>query len=1470
MPHMLICAVHKEKRVCAGYREKRVNMGENRKLARHLSPVSVWAFALGTAIGWGSLVVTSNTYLVQAGPLGTTLGLIVGAAIMLLIGWNYSYMMRCYPEAGGAYAFTKETFGYDQGFLTAWFLMVTYLAVLWANATSLPLFSRIFLGGIFRFGRMYEIFGYDVYIGEAILSAAALLVIGFLCIRFSHVSVLLMTMLGGVFSIAIVVCFVCAIAGGGSAQMTPAFVPEAAAISQVVKIAVISPWAFIGFESISHLTEEFDFERARVRRIVLISVVSTTVLYILVTLLSVTAYPEQYGSWLEYIRDLDQLEGIEALPPFYAAYRYMGDAGIWLLMMALLALVISSLIGNMTALSRLIYSMGKDRIVPERFAKLNRYSVPGNAIGLVVAVSCVIPLVGRTAIGWIVDVTTIGATLVYGLVSASCARMAARSGSKREKWTGIIGTLLMICFGAYILVPNLVAKGSMARETYFLFIVWSVLGFIFFRYILSKDREKRFGSSIIVWVALLSLVLFIALIWMRQSMIDANDQMLLNVRAHYEEEEEGSARLEDERYIEQQMDEMEQANNQSMMMTMVMFVFALAIMLTNHSYMQRRSRESELLANTDPMTGVKNKHAYLVRERELTVALKEQRVPDFAIVVCDVNGLKKINDTYGHKAGDEYIRSACKMVCEIFSHSPVYRIGGDEFAVILTGRDYDMRKELTALLHDQSVDHIKNGGAVISGAVSEFRPETDNDVHEVFERADALMYEEKRLLKSLGAVTRDDESDAQEAAQAQDQGLSILNLRKDILIVEDQVINQELLGAALEEEYEILYASDGDQALEMIQEYRDELALVLLDLQMPKKNGMEVLRIVKADPSLKDLPIIVLTADQDAEVECLKAGAADFIPKPYPMWEIIQARVNKVIELSENRDLVHSTERDSVTRLFNTEYFMRYVRLHDQHYQEKVMDAIVLDVNHFHMINERYGKQYADGVLRRIGERVRQVARKIDGLGCRRGADTFLIYCPHRDDYKELLEKFSVGLSGEDSSQDRVRLRMGVYSMVDKHIDIERRFDRAKNAADTVKGSVSNPIGIYDEKMHESAILRERLVEDFRSSITEGCFDVYYQPKFDIRPDKPVLSSAEALVRWNHPEMGLISPGDFIPLLEENGLILELDKYVWRKTAAQIREWKEHFGYAVPVSVNVSRIDMLMPDLKSIFMQILEENGLTTEDIILEITESAYTGDSEQVISTARELRGMGMGFRIEMDDFGTGYSSLGMLSNLPIDALKLDMTFVRSAFGENKDVRMIELIIDIASYLHVPVVAEGVETEEQYRVLKAMGCDLVQGYYFSRPVPSKEFCRFLEERGAEGPVPVQRSARTYMSISGALAGEYEHIYYVDTVTDYYLEFGQGQGGELQILPGGKDFFRDALGSLVESAAEHDRGKLLETLNKENLMSWPGREETIVVPYLRKDGTKQRLYCLQTIRTRGSDDHHVVIGVRPDHGSADE
>lgn len=1429
------------------------------KLGGGLRPFNAWAFALGTAVGWGSLVVTANSYLGQAGPMGSVLGIVLGTLIMLIIGRNYAYMMRIHPDPGGAYTYSREVFGYDHGFLTGWFLTLTYLAVLWANATSIPLFTRYFLGGVLQIGRMYTIFGYDVYFGETLVTIAAIVGTALLCMRNHRLTTALMTGLVCVFCAGITGVFIASMLGL-KIPIEPHYIPDASALGQIVKIAVITPWAFIGFESISHRTEEFTFPHRKIFKVMVVALIATGLLYAFVTLLSVTAYPERYGSWLEYIRDRGNLSGIEAIPAFYAAHHYLGDGGVWLLMASLLALILTSLIGNTTCLSRLFYAQSLDGILPKKISELNDQGVPANAMKFIAAVSIIIPFVGRTAIGWIVDVTTIGATLIYGFVSAATFKTAKSRRDTIEKWTGVIGLGLMIAFGLYILLPNLVSYGSMERETYFLFVVWSVLGFLFFRYILRNDKEKRFGSSVVVWIALLSLVLLISLIWMRQSMIVANDQMMDRITAYYAEIGDAT-RMADEAYIVQQANWLDGQNTRTLLMAIVMFSIAVAMMFSNHAYLSRRANESEQAANVDPMTGVKSKHAYLKKERDINESIVNGTAKAFAVAVCDVNGLKKINDTLGHKAGDEYICKASKLICEIFKHSPVYRTGGDEFVVVLTDRDYAVRKELMKVLHDRSVDHISTNGVVVSGGLSTFAAGEDASFHQVFERADALMYEEKQLLKGLGSITRDEgpEDDEKPMDEA-----SILDVRKKVLVVEDDQVNRMMLGNIIEADYEVLYAEDGIEALQLAESHKGELALMLLDLQMPRMNGLEVLKAVKKDRDLRTLPIIVLTADQEAELECLKIGAVDFIPKPYPAWEIVKARVDRCVELSESRETIKSTERDGLTKLYNIDYFLRYVSLYDQHYPEMAMDAVVVDINQFHMLNERYGKVYGDEILRKIGERIRQAARKVGGVGCRQGADTFLLYCPFCEDYAPLMEQLAADVAVDKSAADRVRLRMGVYSQVDKTLDIERRFDRAKMAADAVKGGQSKAIGVYDAALHEAALFRDRLLEDFNGSIENRRFKVYFQPKFDIRPDKPVLSSAEALVRWDHPELGMISPAMFIPLLEESGMILDLDRFVWREAAARIREWKDKYGFAVPVSVNVSRIDMLNPNLKGIFSEILNACDLGTEDFMLEITESAYTGESDQVLSTARDLRGMGMGFRIEMDDFGTGYSSLGMLTKLPIDALKLDMSFVRSAFGQTRNVRLIELIIDIADYLRVPVVAEGVETEEQLTALKALGCDYVQGYYFSKPVPAQEFERFLVERGRESAEITPEVRTSFKSVTEALSKDFESVYYIDTRTDYYLEFHTGSRGGLEIRPGGTDFFRDAPLKLLEGVAEEDVERVRDALCKDKLALPSGGEASTVLSYRCTRGGALKPYSLQTIPAREGDDHHLVIGVRPE------
>ena len=555
----------------------------------------------------------------------------------------------------------------------------------------------------------------------------------------------------------------------------------------------------------------------------------------------------------------------------------------------------------------------------------------------------------------------------------------------------------------------------------------------------------------------------------------------------------------------------------------------------------------------------------------------------------------------------------------------------------------------------------------------------------------------------------------------------IHKLKRTVLVVDDELINRELLGAILQQKYDVIYAENGRKAIDIVRKIPGRISLVLLDLLMPEVNGYEVLKAMQADPKLRKIPLIVLTSEKDAEVESLQLGATDFIPKPYNMPEVIMARVQRSIELAEDSDIILATETDRLTGLYNKDFFFQYCTKSDVYVPGRQMDAIAVNVSRFHLVNELKGRAFGDKILCALADEIKYFAFQSEGLAGRGGSDLFLVYLPHCDSHRDFLESIS-DATAEIAGEGRINLRMGVYQNVDFSISMEERFDKANIACNTLRKSASEHYALYDSNLHEKELFAEKLIDEMDKALAQKQFKVVYQPKFNIKGEEPRLCSAEALVRWQHPELGMISPGLFIPLFEEHGLISRLDDYIWRDVARQIRLWKDEFGMTVPVSVNVSRIDLLSPNYEKNMLELIRDNSLQPEDMLLEITESAYTENSEHIIGIANSLRARG--FKLEMDDFGSGYSSLNMLASLPIDALKLDMKFVRRICENAKDLRMIQLMIDIAAFLNVPVIAEGVETEEQYRLLKENGCDIIQGYYFSKPLLVEQFTEMIEKEG--------------------------------------------------------------------------------------------------------------------------------------------
>ena len=719
------------------------------KLQPYLSPLAVWALSVGSAIGWGSLVVTSRSYLSQAGPMGSVIGLLIGFAMMLMVSSHYHFLANRYPGTGGLYNYVKFIFGYDRAFLIAWFMFLIYISIFWANATSIPLFARYFLQGIFKKGYLYTIFGYEVYLVETLVTLLVMWLVGLLCMKSKKATARIMVIMVLIFTIGITVCFAAAMSGHSRSGMTmsPAFVPDTNIFRQIVRIAFVSPWAFIGFETVSHSAAEYRFKHSSMFRVLVLSVAVTTALYIFVILLSISAYPEGCSSWLDYISHLDEYEGIAGLPAFYAANYYLGQTGINILMASLLSLVLSSLIGMLRALSRLCYAVAQDSILPERFAELNEKQIPVNTILLVLLVSLPIPFLGRTAIGWIVDTTTIGATMIYGFVSIAVFKASGQEGVKKNRVISGICLFILVAFAVFLLFPSAFSDYTLATETYVLMAVWSLLGLLYFHRVIRKDHARHFGKAIIVWLALLVFIVLMAMTWAERLNEDRENVIIAEISDYMD----GTAdpeilEKEKDEFLAVQLKRLHDADNASVFVIVGLFGLSLVVMLSNYLTMQKWEKkankerdEAKTIALTDPLTGVKSKHAFLLNQKQIDASIHEGTTDEFAVVVCDVNGLKVINETLGHKAGDEYILKASRMVCDIFQHSPVYRTGGDEFVVVLHGRDYLIRKELVLALHDRSVEHISTNEVVISGGLSDYQPGVDSSFHDVFERADALM-----------------------------------------------------------------------------------------------------------------------------------------------------------------------------------------------------------------------------------------------------------------------------------------------------------------------------------------------------------------------------------------------------------------------------------------------------------------------------------------------------------------------------------------------------------------------------------------------------------------------------------------------------------------------------------------------------------------------------------------------------------
>ena len=567
------------------------------KAAPYLTIAGAWALAFGCSVGWGSFVMPGNTFLPLAGPVGSAVGLGLGAVVMLVIAANYHYLMIRFPDAGGTYTYTKKSFGYDHGFLSAWFLILTYVAIIWANATALPLIARTLLGNAFQFGFHYEIAGYHVYMGELMLSVGSLVLGALVCLRrraAERAQILMAVLLFA----GIVICFIPAAFRPGVAEpFRPAFSEKQGALGGTFTVFALAPWAYVGFESICHSAGEAKFGLRHGFRIMAGALLAAGAAYILLNLLSVTALPEGCRTWVDYTENLANQEGLASQPAFFGAFSAIGPAGSAVLGVAALCGIFTGLIGHFIALSRLLVSMAEDGLLPEKMAETDSRQAPRRAILCILLVSVLLPFFGRTAISWIVDVTTVGATIAYAFASASAWKEARKQKNRLFRATGALGMVVSLLFALEFLVPNIVAVKTLATESYLILAAWGILGFVAFRLILKKDSASRLGRSTVAWIVLLGLIIFTSSVWMRQTTDAAIEKSEAAIRQEMKApgEDAGSGDTgSPQDQVRSALTGIDSTLSVSMTVQVLLIIVALAILFDIYSHVQKRERKTEI------------------------------------------------------------------------------------------------------------------------------------------------------------------------------------------------------------------------------------------------------------------------------------------------------------------------------------------------------------------------------------------------------------------------------------------------------------------------------------------------------------------------------------------------------------------------------------------------------------------------------------------------------------------------------------------------------------------------------------------------------------------------------------------------------------------------------------------------------------------------------------------------------------
>lgn len=538
------------------------------------------------------------------------------------------------------------------------------------------------------------------------------------------------------------------------------------------------------------------------------------------------------------------------------------------------------------------------------------------------------------------------------------------------------------------------------------------------------------------------------------------------------------------------------------------------------------------------------------------------------------------------------------------------------------------------------------------------------------------------------------------------------------------------LAAICKNKYQIMPADNEYECNNILTNHKVDVILIALNVQI--MDGFDFLKTLAQDTRYKNTPKIVIVSfgDFDKVYQAFELGAAEFVTTP--LNEIIVTyRIRNVIAHCQQaekdariKEMNRFIEIDSLTGLYNREAFYEKAAEMIKENPEVQYSIVYLDISCFKVVNDLFHNETGNLILKTAANYFKRKINPQIGLSGRIEADHFVLCVPQDTlDMDRLMKELDDTIKTLGISHN-ILFFGGVYPVLDVNLPVDQMCDRARMALSKIKGNYVRRYNFYDVGMRDRMLKEQMIVRDMEFALKDNQFTIFLQPIF--RPETNEIVSAEALVRWFHPDSGMISPGYFIPVFERNGFIVKLDRFVWETVCKFLRGRLDAGKKIVPISVNVSRLNFYSFDLLIFLLNLLKKYDLEPWMLKLEVTESAYTDNPQQLIKIINQFKENG--FPILMDDFGSGYSSLNMLKNIDIDVLKVDMAFVREIELSERARTILLMIIGLAKELGMGVVTEGVETQTQLDYITNMGSVDIQGYYFSKPLAVKDFVSLFDK----------------------------------------------------------------------------------------------------------------------------------------------